>query len=233
MIKLIQYNPYRFLGVFSNSPIRERVANANKLKAYIKVGKTVSYPLDMKDLLPVLERTTQGLEIANASLNLPLDQIKHALFWFIEGSMDKVALGHLQVGNIDKCKEILLKRESFSSLINRGILSFIHKEYGEAIGCITKVIHNDTYRDEFVNSIVGEECRIEESELATIFIDALQEEISISELLNLFEKFGTSADDDDILRTRAIDAPRNEILNAISEAKDAANSSFIENLSIR
>lgn len=224
MIKLIQNNPYRFLGVFSNSPIRERVANANKLKAYIKVGRAVSYPLDMRDLLPVLERTTQGLEIANASLNLPLDQIKHALFWFIEGSMDKVALGHLQVGNIDKCKEILLKRESFSSLINRGILSFIHKEYGDAIGCITKVIHDDTYRDEFVNSIVGEECRIEESELATIFIDALQEEISISELLNLFENFGTSADDDDILRNRAIDAPRNEILNAISEAKDANNS---------
>ena len=224
MLNLIKDNPYRFLGVYSNSPIKERVANANKLKAYLKVGKKVSFPADVADLIPLVERTAEGLDIANASLNLPLDQIKHALFWFNNGSsMDNVALGHLQAGNVEKCLEILAKKESFSSLINRGVISFVQGDNGGAIECITKVIHDDDYRREFLSSVAGEEFQIEESELATMFIDSLQQEISVPELKDLFDRYGTSADDDDIMTARAVDGPRNEILNAISEAKDAVN----------
>lgn len=224
MLNLIKNNPYRFLGVYSNSPIKERVANANKLKAFLKVGKTVSFPSDILDLLPSVERSADGLETANASLNLPKDQIKHALFWFIKGSsMDTVALGHLQTGNTEKCLEILLKKESFSSLINQGVLSIIQDNLGNAIDCITRVIHDDDYRREFITAVAGEEFNIEEDELATMFIDALQEEIPISKMLDLFQENGTSADDDELLKSRAIDEPRNKILSAISEAKDAAN----------
>lgn len=224
MLSLVKNNPYRFLGVYSNSPIKERVANANKLKAFLKVGKTLSFPSDVADLIPAMERTADGLDVANASLNLPVDQIKHALFWFINGSsMDSVALGHLQAGNIEKSLEILSKKDSFSSLINRGVISFIQDDKGRAIDCITKVIHDDDYRAAFLASIVGEEFKLEESELATMFIDSLQQEIPVSQLKSLYETYGTSADDNDILTARAVDGPRNEILNAISEAKDAAN----------
>ena len=224
MLNLVKNNPYRFLGVYSNSPIKERVANASKLKAYLKVGKSVSFPFDILDLIPTIERSADGLEVANACLNLPMDQIKHALFWFIKGSsIDTVALGHLQTGNIEKCLEILSKKESFSSLINKGVISFIQDNLGNAIDCITRVIHDDDYRREFITSVAGEEFDIEEDELAVMFIDALQEEIAVSKLLKLFEENGSSADDDELLKSRAIDEPRNEILSAISEAKDAGN----------
>ena len=225
MLEFVQNNPYRFLGIYTNSHIKERVANANRLKAYLKVGKTVSFPLDMSEYIPAIDRTSEGLEIATANHNLPLDQIKHALFWFINGSsMDSVALGHMQAGNIDKCMEILSKKETFSSLINRGVVSFVKNDLGGAIECITKVIHDSDYRSNFIAGIVGDNFQIEESSLATLFIDALQEKISIIELRDLFKRRGNSADDDVILTLRAIDVPRNEILNAISEAKDAANS---------
>lgn len=224
MLNLVKKNPYRFLGVYSNSLIKERVANVNKLKAYLKVGKKVSFPSDIADLIPLEERTVDGLETANASLNLPVDQIKYALFWFINGtSMDAVALGHLQAGNVEKCLEILSKKESFSSLINRGVISFIQGKTGESIDFITRVIHDNGYRMAFLASVVGNDFQIAESDLATMFIDSLQQEISVWELKELFKNYGKSTYENDILTARAIDALRNEILNAISEAKGADN----------
>ena len=38
-MNIIINNPYRQLGVYSNSPIKERVANHNRLKAFLKVGQ--------------------------------------------------------------------------------------------------------------------------------------------------------------------------------------------------
>ena len=46
MIKLIKHNPYRTLGVLSNTPLRERIANQNKLNAFAKIGKSVIFPYD-------------------------------------------------------------------------------------------------------------------------------------------------------------------------------------------
>lgn len=224
MLKLIKNNPYRFLGVFSNSPIKERVANANKLKAFLKVGKSLAFPSDMPSLLPELTRTSEGMESANACLNLPNDQIKHALFWFIVGSpMDKIALEHLQAGNTDKCVEILSKKESYSSLLNLGIIAAIKEDFGTFIANLTRVIHNDDFRVEFVKAVAGEEFQIEETDLATIFIDSLQEEYSVSFLREQFNTHGDSLDDDELLNSRSVDEPKNAIISAIADAKDAAN----------
>lgn len=224
MLKLIKNNPYRFLGVFSNSPIRERVANANKLKAFLKVGKSLTFPLDIPSLLPALTRTSEGMESASACLNLPNDQIKHALFWFVVGSpMDKIALEHLQAGNVDKSVEILSKKESYSSLLNLGIIAAIKDDFGTFVANLTRVIHNDDYRAEFVKAVAGEEFQITETDLATLFIDSLQEEYSVSFLREQFSTYGDSLDDDELLNSRSVDEPKSAIFSAISEAKDAAN----------
>ena len=96
-MKIISNNPYRLLGVYSNSPVKERIANANKLKAYLKVGKSVSFPLDLSDFMPTPIRTVESMEHVNSSINLPQDQLKYALFWFINGSpIDDMALAYLQ-----------------------------------------------------------------------------------------------------------------------------------------
>ncbi len=66
IIKEIQYNPFRVLGVFSNSSMKDVVANEGKMKAFLKVGKTVSYPLDLAAFLPAVDR--EGDAVTKASL---------------------------------------------------------------------------------------------------------------------------------------------------------------------
>ena len=126
-IHIISQNPYRILGVLSNSPLRERVGNQNRLAAFAKVGKEVSFPNDFATILiekPV--RTPDSIAAANTAINLDKDQLKYALFWFICGSsIDDIALKHLQAGNREKAEEIFQKKETYSSLINSGVLAFI------------------------------------------------------------------------------------------------------------
>lgn len=51
-MNLLSHNPYRVLGVMANAPVKERVANQAKIKAFLKVGKPISFPLDLEGLLP-------------------------------------------------------------------------------------------------------------------------------------------------------------------------------------
>lgn len=224
MLKIVQNNPYRFLGVCSNAPTAERLANSRKLNAFLKVNKEVSFPLDLTNLLPSLVRTTDGMNAANNSINLPKDQLKYALFWFINSSaIDKMALEYLQNGNTSKSSELFGKKETFSSLINQGVLAFINGDDGEAIQCVTKVIHDDDYRTDFVEAVCGSTFNISEEDLAQLFIDALLEEIKVSELKDLFEQYGTSSDDDEFLQEKAIGEPIAAINSAVAQAKNIKN----------
>ena len=39
---MILQNPYRLLGVFANDPLRVRIANTAKIRAFSKIGKEIS-----------------------------------------------------------------------------------------------------------------------------------------------------------------------------------------------
>lgn len=93
---LIQNNPYRLLGVFANAPTKERVASQTKLKAFLKVGKSVNYPLDLPKLLAPIERTAESVATAEAQIALPAEQMAFAQFWFVKSSaLDDIAFNHL------------------------------------------------------------------------------------------------------------------------------------------
>ena len=47
MLDIVLNNPYRILGVYSTSSQRDVVANQGKMKAFLKVGKDVSFQLDL------------------------------------------------------------------------------------------------------------------------------------------------------------------------------------------
>ena len=88
---IITNNPYRYLGVYSNSPTKERVANKGKMNAFLKVGKIVSFPLDIPSLLPTIERTVETVAHAESELTLPMDQIRFAQFWWMNTTpLDKI-----------------------------------------------------------------------------------------------------------------------------------------------
>lgn len=221
---IVNSNPYRLLGVYSNSSTKDRIANANKLKAYLKVGKSVSFPLDLLNLIPAPIRTAESMEHANGCINLPYNQLKYALFWFIKvSSIDEMALDYLQKGNTDKAKELLEKKETFSSLINLGVLALIQSDKAAAIQAITKVIHSDNYRAAFVKEVCGEIYQISEDELARLFMDELMVETPIQELMQLFLDNGTTKEDNSYLKDKAVGEPIATINAEIAKAKSVKN----------
>lgn len=218
-IHIISQNPYRILGVLSNSPLRERVGNQNRLAAFAKVGREVVFPNDFATILaekPV--RTPDSITAANTAINLDKDQLKYALFWFMSGSpMDDIALKHLQAGNREKAKEIFQKKETFSSLINSGVLAFIDGDIAAGFNNISKVVHNSAYRAELFQTLGIANLQISEDNLAELVITELLKEVPASKLLSAC----TNASDRAIISKRALDETISTINSAIAVAKNA------------
>ena len=183
-MNILQNNPYRLLGVYSNSPTKERLANHNRMKAFLKVGKSVSFPLDVPQYLSSINRTEASVADAEAKLTLPKDQILYAQFWFIKTTpLDEVAFNHLFAGEIDKAEEIWQKRECLSALQNLIVCALIRNEYYFAIRYAEVLYGNTQYLNQFISKIIGTGGNFDVSTLAFSFLDILCDEIGASKLL--------------------------------------------------
>lgn len=170
---IITKNPYRYLGVYSNSPIKDRVANKGKMNAFLKVGKPVSFPLDLPIILSSIDRTIEAVSNAESMLTLPIDQIKFAQFWWMnETQIDSIAFNHLVNGNIEMAKSIWDKKDNVSSLQNRFLLSVINGRYSSAIRFAEKLYLN--FSKEFIAKVVGEDMSIS-TPLWQMLIDSFEE----------------------------------------------------------
>lgn len=219
----ITNNPYRILGVFSNATLKEITANKTKRAKFASVGKSVALDADMDGVLPPVDRSEANIEKAFADLSLPKDKLKHALFWFVKDTnFDEMALGHLNAGDMGKAKEILEKKETWSSLINLGVLAMIQEDYDTAVNHIIHVIREydgKGYYEEVINSICGETFQIEDDDVMRLFIDALFEELDPMQVYQLFLNSDCLVDDDEYVRDKIIGAPINRIKAEISKAK--------------
>ena len=183
-MNILQNNPYRLLGVYSNSPTKERLANHNRMKAFLKVGKPVSFPLDLPQYLTSINRTETSVVEAEAKLTLPKDQILYAQFWFVKATpLDEVAFKHLLSGEIDKAEEIWQKKECASSLQNLIVCSLMRNKYDFAIMCAEVLYGNTQYLNQLVSTIIGTGGNFDVSNLAFSFLDTLCDEIGASKLL--------------------------------------------------
>lgn len=218
-IDLVSQNPYRTLGVLSNSPLKERVGNQNRLAAFAKVGKEIAFPNDFATILtekPV--RTPESIAIANTAINLDKNQLKYALFWFISGSpMDAIALKYLQGGNRVKAEEIFKKKETYSSLINLGVLALINGDIATGFNNISKVVHNSAYCTELLQALGIANLQLSEDNLAELVIAELLNEVPPSKLLSAC----TNPTDRAIVSKSALDEPISAISSAIAVAKNA------------
>lgn len=184
-MNILRNNPYRLLGVYSNSPTKERLANHNRMKAFLKVGKSVSFPLDMPQYLSSINRTEASVADAEAKLTLPKDQFLYAQFWFIKTTpLDEVAFNHLFAGEIKKAEEIWQKRECLSALQNLIVCALIRNKYDFAIEYAEDLYGNTQYLNQFVSTIIGTGGNFDVSSLAFSFLDILCDEISASKLLH-------------------------------------------------
>ena len=215
-MNILQNNPYRLLGVYSNSPTKERLANHNRMKAFLKVGKSVSFPLDVPQYLSSINRTEASAADAEAKLTLPKDQILYAQFWFIKTTpLDEVAFNHLFAGEIDKAEEIWQKRECLSALQNLIVCALIRNKYDFAIKYAEVLYGNTQYLNQFVSKIIGTGGNFDVSTLAFSFLDILCDEISASKLL----PFITNSSWKEHLGERAVKPLVDSIQDAINIAQ--------------
>lgn len=183
-MNILRNNPYRLLGVYSNSPTKERLANHNRMKAFLKVGKPVSFPLDLPQYLSAIKRTEASVMDAEAQLTLPKDQLLYAQFWFVKATrLDEVAFNHLFAGEIDKAEEIWQKKDTASSLQNRIVCALMREDYRRAITCAETLYGNPLYSDQFVSAILGTDGNADVASLAFRFLDVLCDEAGANQLL--------------------------------------------------
>lgn len=185
MLKAIQNNPFRVLGVYANSPKRDIVSNKGRMSAFLNVGREVTFPLDLQGILPTIQRDADIVANADSELSLPAGQLKHGQFWFVKTTpIDDIAFNHLQNGNIDNAIEMWGKRQCMSSLQNRVVVYLIKEEYRQAISCAQELY--DSYSDELVTTIAGDTYTCTSDDLIHHFIDKLLEEKAVDPML-LFE----------------------------------------------
>lgn len=183
-MNILRNNPYRLLGVYSNSPTKERLANHNRMKAFLKVGKPVSFPLDLPQYLSAIQRTEVSVMDAEAQLTLPKDQLLYAQFWFVKAThLDEVAFNHLFAGEIDKAEEIWQKKDTASSLQNRIVCALMREDYRSAITCAETLYGNPLYSNQFVSAILGTDGNADIGSLAFRFLDVLCDEVGANKLL--------------------------------------------------
>lgn len=180
-MNIIDNNPYRLLGVYANSPTKERVANEGKLKAFLKVNRQVAFPLDLTQYLPSIKRTIDTPANAEARLTLPADQIKYAQFWFLNVTpVDKIAFRHLTGGDMDNAIATWDKATNVSSIQNRIVCYLIRKDYSSA--CKLAEVLYKQFASQFVSCVVGDNVKVPSS-LAFDFLDMLSDEIGTSTVL--------------------------------------------------
>ncbi|MDE6538498.1 MAG: hypothetical protein K2M13_10770 [Muribaculaceae bacterium] len=173
-LKCIFQNPYRILGVTANTPKKDIITNVNKFKAFLKVGKHISGPFDLIPGIGHVERTVETIELAEKALELPIDQLRWSMFWFVNKTpIDKIALNHVQSGNIDKAIEIWSKVESVSSLINLTVSELIRQNWAEA------ALHADKLFADYTNAIcllVDDTLSLTHAQLIRMFMYSIAED---------------------------------------------------------
>lgn len=213
---IIAKNPYRYLGVYSNSPTKERVANKGKMNAFLKVGKTISFPLDFPNILPDINRSTDSVANAESQLTLPIDQIRFAQYWWMNLTpLDGIAFNHLMNGNTDMAKTIWDKKVNVSSLQNNFVLACINEEWVSAIR-YAEVLYTN-FSEEFRTEIVGNNLSIT-TPLWQILIDSFCEaKVNILSFIDVIT--------DTQWRSYIAEKTINPLIDAITNAIETAKAS--------
>lgn len=186
-MKLIEHNPFRMLGIPVNASAKDLASNKGKMRL-LDIGKDVSFPLDLPDLLQNINRTKETVATAERGINLPQDKIKHALFWFAQPTepIDKLAYDYLLQGNIDKAQELFAKCHSWESLLCRSILELQAGKYGEALLDFYSIT-NGLY-SQMCHAIAGQTFEMSASDLIKLYLQTLTEEVEASTLLQEWGK---------------------------------------------
>lgn len=220
-MKIIESNPYRYLGVFANASVRERVANSARLRAFLQVGRQPDFPLDLKQYLPPVARTSESVAKAEADLTLPNDRVRYAQFWFIKSTpIDEIAFNHLFAGNMDRAVELWKRRECLASLQNRMMCYLLRGKYVYAAGVADRLYQK--YSQDFC-ILIDPTLKLSQDDFINNFFDTLASEHDVD--LASFSWERCSQRWKDILNERLVSPVISQIEDCIGSAKNVKRDS--------
>lgn len=173
-MELIEQNPYRILGVLSNSSKKEIVANYGKIKAFSKTGKEVSFDNDFSQILKPMVRNEESSTKAYNAITLPKDKLSAGLFWFMQlTDFDEIALNHLRAGDLESAISVLRKKPTVSSCINLAVINLIIGNWTTALYYYVYLLNDDEKRVELLSIIADNPKLLSENEVVQVFVDKL------------------------------------------------------------
>ena len=155
---------------------------------------------EKRQAMLIPSRSLENMAEASNILSDVRTKLKYAFFWYCkETEEDKRAIDCLINGNKQQAKNIWQECSNFSALLNLAILAFDEEDDFDFIEHISKIIHEEEYRGDFITSICGKDFSISEGELARIFIDALLDDGPKTDWLSAFRARGIDANDDEYI----------------------------------
>ena len=248
--KFLLQNPFRVLGVYSNSGIKLIHKNLSKIRAYSKLNKKIEFENDFPSLnYRDIIRSTNTIKKVENSILLDEDKFRFSLFWFQEiSSYDSIALANLIKGKTTKAIDIWsklvksgeLNSKNFSAFNNLSTLMLLNvidasnpdrfKNNPQSISDLRialdykiKLINSDSFKD-FKNSIgIVSDINIVEiqTSMAEILLESLGLSFSNPEILNIIKDLDESFSG--IISNNLVKEPVSNIKEQIKNASEQIN----------
>lgn len=214
---LISRNPFRVLDVFSNATAKQISSNESRIKAFAKVGKTITASTDMGDLLDDIDRDPDSLTQAKAALNTPQERMWHALFWWAcVTPADRQALDALRKGDTAGAMTAWSTATGTITRLNLAVLDMATGCFTDGAAEIVKLLSDPQRVTEIAMVAAGGE-HIDGDELLTRFIEELATSGAISPALTL-TKAGLSARESDPILMKVAKKPIGIITTEVDKA---------------
>lgn len=193
-------NPYRIIGILSNTTEKDLLKQKTKIKRYSEVGKDITSELDFPFLSPI-QRNSVVLDKAFSDIEQNQDRVTHSLFWFINlNPIDNTAIQYLISGNKEKAFEIWEKlteekeinSKNYSAFNNIGTLYLLEEsETKQKLGIISKIkLLESEYLADFIRAVADDTYVVDPKKQIEIFTDELVEHLkkkySIPKIITLF-----------------------------------------------
>lgn len=185
------------------------MASLARLKAYARVGKTPSVPLDFPHLFGASAHTVPLLDSCGKISYTTSLRVRHAMVWFsVFSEVDKYALDLLRNGDIVSAQEIFdSRKDEYSAGINSAVLDFCKGDTPSAVAKILGVIRTDGLREQFV-SVLSPYKYFTESDLLLMLIETLAESFTYDDISLWFSGYPLASD---LLNNRFRQMWQNEI----------------------
>jgi hypothetical protein len=108
-MRTITQNPYRVLGLYSNSSERELQKQLGIIKRFAEVNKHKTFDSDL-ELLGPFSRSLNDVSLAASKIEQAHNKAHYSLFWFVNANpIDQLALASLKDKNIQKAVSVWQK----------------------------------------------------------------------------------------------------------------------------